>query len=331
MTERAGRFRNLTAAGAIKAILALQIGIAGLLFARDMALILPRLSLAPSAPQLTQPVRPGDQTRRYDPRHVPARPSAPGTDLPAAGDMPSRLLFEALDDNAIRISGEIGPGDATRFSDWMEGRDAPVRVQLHSAGGSVTDALDIGRAIRTAGSGTEIAKGDVCLSACPYMLAGGVERSVDPQGFVGVHQHYFGENIALPAFLAVEDIQRGQAEVMGYLDEMGIDPLLMRHALATPPDDIYILLPEQLMQYRLSTESRRLIASLVRKYSGGLGAGPQHRDAVGGANKMERAAGALYLERLGLRLARHVVQHRVDEFRLAPVGERTPWRRRRIR
>lgn len=73
---------------------------------------------------------------------------------------------------------------------------------------------------------------------------------------VGVHQHYFGENTVLPAFLAVEDIQRGQGEVMGYLDEMGIDLRLMQPALATPPDAIYILVREELERYGLVTTSQ---------------------------------------------------------------------------
>ena len=65
--------------------------------------------------------------------------------------------------------------------------------------------------------------------------------------------YFFGENIALPAFLAVEDIQRGQGEVMGYLIGVGIDPAVMRHALVTPPDEIYLLLPDELETYRLTT------------------------------------------------------------------------------
>jgi hypothetical protein len=31
---------------------------------------------------------------------------------------------------------------------------------------------------------------------------------------------------------------------------MGIDPLVMQHALVTPPDEIYLLLPEELTRYR---------------------------------------------------------------------------------
>jgi hypothetical protein len=59
----------------------------------------------------------------------------------------------------------------------------------------------------------------------------------------------------LPAFIAVEDIQRGQGEVMGYLIAMGVDPELMRVALLTPPEDIYLLTPEELMQFRLVTDA----------------------------------------------------------------------------
>ncbi len=71
---------------------------------------------------------------------------------------------------------------------------------------------------------------------------------------MGVHQHYFGENSLLPAFLAVEDVQRGQAEVMRYLDEMGVDPRLMMHGMETPAREIYMLDAARLAELRLSTE-----------------------------------------------------------------------------
>lgn len=252
MTDPASppKSRGLTAGAAIRGVLVIQIAIAAVLFGRDIATVLPNLSLAPSAPKLTKPVAPGDQRRRYDPRHVPPRP---GTDIPDTGDMPSRLLFEDAGD-VLRLTGAIAPGDADRFDDWLVGRALPGRVSLHSSGGSVTDALDIGTRLRAEGVETEIGAGRVCLSACPYILAGGVERRVHADGAVGVHQHYFGENEILPAFLAVESIQRGQAEVVGYLDRMGIDLRLMQPALATPPDEIYILMPEELTDFALATE-----------------------------------------------------------------------------
>jgi hypothetical protein len=53
--------------------------------------------------------------------------------------------------------------------------------------------------------------------------------------------------------MAVEDIQRGQGEVMEYLSDMDIDPLIMRHALLTPPDEIYLLTPDEMQTYNLTT------------------------------------------------------------------------------
>ena len=246
MTDRPAP--RLTAAFGIKAILALQIGIAAILFGGDLARVIPKMGFSPDAPRLTGPVLPGDQTRRYDRKHVPTNPDLPGT-----GDMPSRLMFEA-DGNTLRMTGAIAEGDAERLTDWLTGREMPNTVQLHSTGGSVQDALAIGKTLRGGEANTEITEGAVCLSACPYILASGTERHVHKDGFVGVHQHYFGENIALPAFLAVEDIQRGQGQVMTYLDAMGIDPLLMQHALVTPPEEIYVLLPEELETYKLATK-----------------------------------------------------------------------------
>jgi len=237
-----------SAARAIKAILALQIVIAGVLFANDIIRVLPSLGLAPSAPRLTRPVHPGDQTRRYDPKHVPTGPSVPGT-----GDMPSRLLFETSGDT-LNLTGAIAQGDAERFDTWLQTHDLPLTATLHSTGGSVQDALAIGKRLREGEANTTVTAGKVCLSACPYIFAAGTDRHAHKDAYIGVHQHYFGENIALPAFLAVEDIQRGQGEVMGYLDDMGIDLRLMQPALITPPEDIYILTPDELTKYNLATE-----------------------------------------------------------------------------
>ncbi|MEI2707347.1 MAG: hypothetical protein V9E89_19385 [Ilumatobacteraceae bacterium] len=38
----------------------------------------------------------------------------------------------------------------------------------------------------------------------------------------------------------MSDIQVGHGEVMVFLQEMGIDPMVMAKALVTPPDDIYL-------------------------------------------------------------------------------------------
>lgn len=255
MTETTGEGTGggFTVRRAIMAILAFQIAMAVVLAGSDLIAAIPRLFAGTSAPNLDAPVTPGDQVRRFRPGDLPARDRvAPDqqTPIPDPGDMPSRLRFTVEGDTAL-LTGQIAPGDATRFSEWLDADATFDTIRLHSPGGSVQDALAIGAAIRNAELATVMEPGDICFSACPYVLASGTTRTIPDDAMVGVHQHYFGENTALPAFLAIEDIQFGQAEVMAHLDAMGIDVRMMQHALSTPPEAIYVLLPEELVEYRM--------------------------------------------------------------------------------
>ena len=255
-TGRSAVRRRMTTKAAITWVLVVQVAIAVLLMGRDILSVLPRIALPSTQPRFDTPVAPGDQRRRYSPADLPLAP--PGEGNPArpyrtSGDMPKRLAF-ALEDGTLSLTGAIAEGDGARMRDYLETQTREImRVRLNSPGGSVHDALEIGRMLRAKGFDTVMGAGDICLSACPYLLAAGVNRDVHATAQVGVHQHYFGTNSALPAFLAVEDIQRGQGEVMTYFSEMGVDTMIMQHALKTPPDEIYVLLPEEMLRYGLVT------------------------------------------------------------------------------
>ncbi|SLN44015.1 COG3904 family protein [Pseudooctadecabacter jejudonensis] len=244
----------------IYGVLAVQLALALFLMGGDLLRVIPQIGLPSTQPRFDQPVNPGDQTRRYRPADMPlapARDGNPARPYTSTGDMPDRLAFD-LQGEVLTLTGRIAPGDAARFEDFMQaeadaGRDLPTAIRLNSPGGSVSDALAIGTRLREDGIDTVMNGGDICLSACPYVLSAGVTRSVDDDAQVGVHQHFFDTNTILPAFLAVEDIQRGQGRVMTYLIEMGVDPEVMQHALVTPPDEIYVLLPEQLNDYGIVT------------------------------------------------------------------------------
>lgn len=232
-------------------VLVFQLGIGALLILGDLngALRLP--GFGPAAPALDAPVRPGDQRRRFD----------GDRDLPVLdpvrdpGELPERLHLGQTDTPGLwRLEGAIAPGDGARVAARLAAAEPPIEtLLLQSPGGSVEDALLLGRTIRREGIATRVLQGEYCLSACPYVFAGGTERSAEPGAAIGVHQHYFGENTILPAFVAVEDIQRGQGRVMAFLDEMGIDPRLMQPALTTPADEIYILIEQELETWRLVT------------------------------------------------------------------------------
>jgi len=253
VTEPETRQGRWTAKRLLGLILWLQVGIAVILLTIDIGPSLPGLLSPSRAPAFELPVAPGDQVRRFrtdDPGGAPLP-----FDIPS--DMPSRLTMDARQiagRPALLLTGAILEGDAERFAETLKLRPNVELVALHSHGGSVGDALAIGRLIRATGLDTVMTPRTVCLSACPYMLIGGVARIVADDAQVGVHQHYFGENTVLPAFLAVESIQRGQGEVMAFLIDMGVDPALMRPGLLTPPDEIYVFVREELEKYRILAE-----------------------------------------------------------------------------
>jgi len=219
---------------------------------------LPRLGGNDALP--TGPATPGDQVRRYDPaRTLPDftdKTTLPNVALPS--DLPTRLQFEFVDagkfGEAVLINGPIERGDARRFANYLASLDElPDWFALNSPGGFVSEALAIGRSLREAKADTAVWPGMACLSSCPYILAAGVERSVSTASAVGMHQHYYEAPGYMPVFLAVEGIQHGLGLTMEYLIEMGIDPLLMLYSLNTRPDEIYILVKEELLDSQLAT------------------------------------------------------------------------------
>lgn len=206
------------------------------------------------------PVTPGDQVRPYEPNRAQPdfvlQPDAPAVEFPDT--LPARLTFTWLPDagfgESLLLHGQIEAGDAQRFEAFLAGLSAPPeRVSLHSPGGVISEALEIGHRLRALEADTILYPGQACVSACPYIFAAGRERRVSRQAALGMHQSYYETPALLPVFWAVKDIQASQGEVMQYVIDMGIDPGLMLYALMTPPEEIYVLVEEELLETRLAT------------------------------------------------------------------------------
>ena len=240
-------------------LLIMQCVIAALLVASDIeARWLPRFSPQTTLP--SGPVSPGDQVRRYEPRKTRPTYTNPSTlpDITLPEGLPQRLEFTMQRSGGLGgfllINGTIEQGDTERFEAYMANLgQLSVPVALNSPGGIVDEALGIGRILRERSATTAILPGMTCVSACPYVLAGGVERQVSLRGAVGMHQHYYQTPTYLPVFWAVEDIQHGQGQVMEFLIEMGVEPKLMLYSLNTPPDEIYVLVENELLESELAT------------------------------------------------------------------------------
>ena len=254
----ATRFK-IDAKTGLRWVLLSQLAVAGLLFLSDIVNAVAFPKLEPEVLR-TGPVSPGDQRRTY--RTDKPLPDIRTSDEPLDLSMPSkfadRLEFSehALEKQGkvVLISGDIADGDAQRFREYIENLETtPDLVALHSPGGLVSEALEIGHIVREKELTTKVMPGALCASACPYILAGGTERVVSLQGIVGLHQHYYEQPKYLPVLFAVQDIQSGQGETMEYLIEMGIDPSLMIYSLRTPPDQIYAMVEKELLETKMAT------------------------------------------------------------------------------
>jgi hypothetical protein len=261
MTEPAlPKARDFTIGRGLKLVFLLQIGIAGFLILSDIGSRW-QFDTSPAVQRPTGPVAPGDQVRRYDPREAVPRFADPVTNpnINLPDNLPSRLEFTLLDEpgigTVVMMNGAIDPGDADRLATYLTSLDpVPATVAINSPGGSVEAALAIGTLLRDRSLNTAILPGMACLSACPYILAGGVERRVSLSGAVGLHQHYYETPGYMPVFFAVENIQRSQGATMRHLIDMGIDAGVMVYGLTTPPEAIYVLVEDELIDSRLATE-----------------------------------------------------------------------------
>jgi hypothetical protein len=156
----------------------------------------------------------------------------------------------------ISAEGRIGPGAATSLGEALEGLNGrPLPILIHSPGGSVADAMAMGKLIRAkglavavartlimdcpqraprcpSGPGKAITGGAICASACVLVLAGGVERLVGPVPIVGVHQitSVVKESEGLAHLTSTRKFYEQldvDAEVSAYLAAMGVgDPVM---------------------------------------------------------------------------------------------------------
>lgn len=207
------------------------------------------------AVQPGDPLLPAVERPEIDPDNPAYRPLEHITTPPE--QLAEPLSIELVGGGVLMLSGTIVPGAATRFADEIGRRgDYVETVALNSPGGSVEDALVIGRLIRENGYDTAVGDGALCGSSCPLVLAGGVERIVSDNAAVGVHQIYAGAGgDQIGSAQAMSDAQSVTARIARYLEEMGIDPLVWINAMETPPDRLYFLTMDELEQARLAAPS----------------------------------------------------------------------------
>ena len=189
------------------------------------------------------------------PSHREGERRAPGSLRTADKRLAAPITFELADEGRLIATGTIDPGAADRFAAEIRKRGAYVKtVILHSPGGSVQDAIRIGRLIRDSKFNTAVEDGGYCASSCPLVFAGGVERTAGAKSAIGVHQVFAATGIAGGDLAdGMTNAQRISAECQRYLRDMGVDAQVWIHAMETPKDELFYFRPEELISLKLAT------------------------------------------------------------------------------
>lgn len=238
----------------------------------------------------------------------PAEPADPVMDIIRVR---SAVVCEPICAEWLSVEGRIdatGPKRLRTAIKELQGRRLPIVLQ--SVGGDVEAAMTMGKMIREAGlpvyiggtilsgcingnlrcnNGTKVdntpigipyAVGAVCFSACPILMAGGVERKSSDWALVGVHQVTTSIRKVLVQYKVQYRIVHGKKKVISekeigrksmgvdyttemrpafrkkldiYWKNMGVSPQVTNLMLGTKPQDIHVINPNDLLDLKLAS------------------------------------------------------------------------------
>jgi len=212
----------------------------------------PALKLPGMVPSILAPLFP-DGDRRLAPLPEPD------------GALAKPMTFELVGGGRLLATGTITPGISQSFAAEAERHGEYIKtVVLNSPGGSVNDALAMGRLIREKKFATEVEAGQSCVSSCPLVFAGGVDRRVGEKARIGVHQVAAIRSAANgPPRDEMSLAQNISARCQHYLGDMGVSLQVWVRAMETPHDRLFVFKPDELKSLNLVTVAAGPLAAKI--------------------------------------------------------------------
>jgi hypothetical protein len=190
-------------------------------------------------------------------------------------------------DGWVKASGIVTSDTINEFDAFARGRQLRgATIVLDSSGGSVNDAIALGRRWRKLGvvttvgaavdagsqDGVSVVPGSYCESMCVFLLLSGKTRYVPEGAHVRVHQIWMGDRAddAKAASYSARDlmiVERDIGRLAKYTFEMGGSGDLLSLALSVPPwEDLHELSREELLLTNLVTTDA--VAEILPKKTG---------------------------------------------------------------
>lgn len=149
-----------------------------------------------------------------------------------------------------KVSEDIAPGDYEALLKGIQrhpGKYAKKIVMLDSIGGSVAEAMRMGRLLRETGFDTLVPSTGLCQGSCVYLLAAGHRKSV--RGPVGIHRPYYTGSDSVHSASSAGAARSSQA---AYFKDMQIPLKLLDAIHSTEPRRMRVLTPSELTLYGLN-------------------------------------------------------------------------------
>jgi hypothetical protein len=176
-------------------------------------------------------------------------------------DAPGEILLNTSQDYRVQVTvrGAIVPPDYTKLTERVipaltkpDGTRRILWVNLNSPGGSVETALRIGRFLRKHEAVVWVDENDTCISACVFVLAGGVARAV--YGTVAIHRPFDPVSNETTTSGQRDWYRKLGTSIRAYLEEMNIPPRLYDDMLFISPDQVRALTRRELQTYGLDAD-----------------------------------------------------------------------------
>lgn len=146
------------------------------------------------------------------------------------------------DGTALTVEGAYGTGSAEAVRRALDKHPSVRRVVLAGPGGRIGTAFEINRMIRNRRLATRV--DTACASACTIAFLGGNDRSISPTGRLGFHQGSF------PG-LSSNDLYESNRDMRRFLVASGVTPEFAQRVIDTPPNEIWMPTPQELLAGRV--------------------------------------------------------------------------------
>ncbi len=174
----------------------------------------------------------------------------------------------------ISATGEITNSSADEFLAFLNEhvQDQQLRpvVLIHSPGGTVVGAMQLGMMFRKLGAAVIVARTveeegsdrahvipGACMSACVYAFMGGAKRVVPTVSRLGIHRMAIYGQAHDPAGGEVETRSYGTDDIVtalsNYTKMMGVNPEVIDYAEHIAPEAIHIVTPREIARWRLGS------------------------------------------------------------------------------